>query len=63
MSANKLQQIQSLLLDVIIYCTEEAECDQHVVDELHSIKERIYKLEKKIPEGGPAELYGDDQEI
>ena len=50
MSAKKLKEIESLLLDLIIFCTEEVKCDQQVIDELHSIKERIYKLERRIPE-------------
>ena len=49
MSVKKLKKIESLLLDLIIYCTEEAKCDQEVIEELHSIKERIYKLERCIP--------------
>ena len=49
MSVQKLQEIDSLLLDLIIYCTDEADCDQDVIDELHALKERIYKLKKKIP--------------
>ena len=60
MSVHKLQKIQSLLLDLIVYCTEEAQCDEDIIEELQSIKERIYKLEKRIPDGGPAEVYGDD---
>lgn len=49
MSVKKLQKIESLLLDVIIFCTDEAECEQDVIDELHSLKERVYKLERRIP--------------
>ena len=60
MSAHKIHKIQSLLLDLIIFCTEDAQCDQDIIDELHSLKERVYKLEKRIPGGGPSELYGDD---
>ena len=49
MSAKKLKKIESLLLDLIIFCTDEVQCDQDVIDELHSIRERIYKLERRIP--------------
>ena len=49
MSAKKLKKIESLLLDLIIYCTDEVQCDQEVIDELHTIRERIYKLERRIP--------------
>ena len=49
MSAKKLKEIESLLLDLIIFCTEEIKCDQEVIDELHSIREQIYKLERRIP--------------
>ena len=49
MSVKKLQQIESLLLDLIIYCTEEVNCDKDVVEELHNLKQRIYKLERRIP--------------
>lgn len=49
MSAKKLKEIESLLLDLIIFCTDEVRCDQDVIDELHTIKERIYKLERRIP--------------
>ena len=49
MSVKKLQEIESLLLDVIIFCTDEVQCDQEVIDELHSIREHIYKLERRIP--------------
>ena len=49
MSAKKLKEIESLLLDLIIFCTDEAPCDQDVIDELHSIRERIYKLERRMP--------------
>lgn len=49
MSVHKLKKIESLLLDVIIFCTDEAECEQEVVDELHSLKERVYKLQRRIP--------------
>jgi len=50
MSAKKLKEIQSLLLDLIIFCTDEAECSQDVIDELESIREQIYKLERRIPD-------------
>ena len=50
MSAEKLKEIQSLLLDLIIFCTDEVQCDQDVIDELHSIREQIYKLERRIPD-------------
>ena len=49
MSAKKLKKIESLLLDLIIFCTDEVQCDQDVIDELHFIRERIYKLERRIP--------------
>ena len=49
MSAKKLKEIESLLLDLIIFCTDEVQCDQDVIDELHSIREQIYKLERRIP--------------
>ena len=49
MSAEKLKEIESLLLDLIIFCTDEVQCDQDVIDELHSIREQIYKLERRIP--------------
>lgn len=49
MSAKKLKEIESLLLDLIIYCTDEVPCNQDVIDELHSIREQIYKLERRIP--------------
>jgi hypothetical protein len=49
MSSKKLKEIESLLLDLIIFCTDEVQCDQDVIDELHSIRERIYKLERRIP--------------
>ena len=49
MALQKLREIESLLLDVIIYCTDEAECDPEVIEELHSLKERVYKLERRIP--------------
>jgi len=49
MSAEKLKEIQSLLLDLIIFCTDEVQCEQDVIDELHSIREQIYKLERRIP--------------
>jgi hypothetical protein len=49
MSAKKLKEIESLLLDLIIFCTDEGQCEQDVIDELHSIKEQIYKLERRIP--------------
>jgi len=50
MSAKKLKEIESLLLDLIIFCTDEIQCDQDVIDELHSIREQIYKLERRIPD-------------
>ena len=50
MSAKKLKEIESLLLDLIIFCTDEVRCDQDVIDELHAIRERIYKLERRIPD-------------
>ena len=49
MSAKKLKEIESLLLDLIIFCTDEVPCDQDVINELHSIREQIYKLERRIP--------------
>ena len=49
MSAKKLKEIESLLLDLIIFCTDEVPCDQEVINELHSIREQIYKLERRIP--------------
>ena len=49
MALQKLREIESLLLDLIIYCTDEAECDKDVIEELHSLKERVYKLERRIP--------------
>ena len=49
MSAKKLKEIESLLLDLIIFCTDEVQCDQDVIDQLHSIREQIYKLERRIP--------------
>ena len=49
MSAKKLKEIESLLLDLIIFCTDEVQCDQEVIDELHTIREQIYKLERRIP--------------
>ena len=49
MSAKKLKEIESLLLDLLIYCTEEVQCDQDVIDELHSIRKQIYKLQRRIP--------------
>ena len=49
MPEKKLKKIESLLLDLIIYCTDEVQCDKEVIDELHAIKERIYKLERRIP--------------
>lgn len=49
MSVRKLKKIESLLLDVIIFCTDEAECEQDVIDELHSLKERVYKLQRRMP--------------
>lgn len=50
MSAKKLKKIQSLLLDLIIFCTDEVPCAQDVIKELESIRERIYKLERRIPD-------------
>jgi len=50
MSAKKLKEIQSLLLDLIIFCTDEVQCDQEVIDELNTIREQIYKLERRIPD-------------
>jgi len=60
MAINKLQTIQSLLMDVIIYCTEEVKCNQEVIDELHSLKEQIYKLEKRMPAGIKPNLLEED---
>jgi len=50
MSAEKLKEIESLLLDLIIFCTDEVQCDQDVIDELNSIREQLYKLERRIPD-------------
>lgn len=52
MSLKKLKKIESLLLDVIIFCTDEVKCDPEVIDELHSLKERVYKLQRRIPNDG-----------
>jgi len=60
MAVNKLQTIQALLMDVIIYCTEEAECSKEVLKELHDLKERVYKLEKLIPADGKPNLLEED---
>jgi hypothetical protein len=60
MALNKLQQIQALLMDVIIYCTEEVKCSEEVLKELNSLKERVYKLEKLIPVGGKPNLLEED---
>jgi len=49
MRVKKLGKIESLLLDLIIYCTEEVNCDPEVIDEPKSIKHKIYQLEKRIP--------------
>jgi len=52
MSVKKLKKIESLLLDVIIFCTDEAKCEPEVIEELHSLKERVYKLQRCIPNDG-----------
>ena len=52
MSVKKLKKIESLLLDVIIFCTDEAKCEPEVIEELHSLKERVYKLQRRIPNDG-----------
>ena len=55
MSLSKLKKIESLLLDVIIFCTDDMKCGPEVIDELHSLKERVYKLQRKIPSDGQDE--------
>ena len=52
MSLKKLKKIESLFLDVIIFCTDEVKCEPEVIDELHALKERVYKLQRRIPNGG-----------
>jgi hypothetical protein len=60
MALNKLQQIEALLMDVIIYCTEEVKCTEEVLKELNSLKERVYKLERLIPAGAKPNLLEED---
>jgi len=55
MSVKKLKKIESLLFDVIIFCTDEAKCEPEVIEELHSLKERVYKLQRRIPQNGQNE--------
>ena len=47
-------------MDVIIFCTEEAECDQEVIEELQQIKHGIYKLQMRIPNEGQSSLFASD---